>query len=359
MVFNLKHQPLKSIYLTYQILSTLFIRIPWWTLQSTFRSWRPRESWSLTRALLVRLIRHVGIVMKHVGGIAPRTSYKAIQPGPGVNGIWVDPVPNLIIGDVKAYAETGCEANDIYEVIVACDGIEQSRRERIDRRRRLSRGKTILERKNAMYRFHGLQESAEYISFSPACGGEATSTLDPSLWIQYPGNRYLVENQTSSEVKLPAPPGGILLLSPWTDLSDSNDQPGSSMFRNDRTDYLDAGQLVVQAKTFLGPHGSGASETNRYVSPACKHPSFDINFVGFPRTFIIVGDAEMLLDQIKTLHQRMVKDLGPGDGVGENEGKVRYLEAPDAVHDFLVFENFEPERSSTLKEIADWIAAWS
>jgi len=38
MVFNLKRQPLKSIYLTYQILSTLVIRIPWWTLQSTFRS---------------------------------------------------------------------------------------------------------------------------------------------------------------------------------------------------------------------------------------------------------------------------------------------------------------------------------
>jgi len=108
-----------------------------------------------------------------------------------------------------------------------------------------------------------------------------------------------VENQTSSEVKLPAPPGGMLLLSPWADLSDSNDQPGSSIFRNERSDFLDAGQLAIQAKTFLGPHGSGASETNRY------------------------------------------------------------LEAPDAVHDFLGLEYLDPERSSTLKEIADWIAAQS
>ena len=131
------------------------------------------------------------------------------------------------------------------------------------------------------------------------------------------------------------------------------------MFRNERSDYLDAGQLDIQAKTFLGPHGSGASETNRYVPPACKYPSLEINFARFPRTFIIVGDSEMLPDQIKTFHQLMVKDLGLGDGVREDEGKVRYLEAPDAVHDFLAVEYFEPEGSSTLKEIADWIAAQS
>ena len=64
----------------------------------------------------------------------------------------------------------------------------------------------------------------------------------------------------------------------------------------------------------------------------------------------------MFLDQIKILHQRIVKDLGSGDGVGENEGKVRYLEAPDAVHIFVLFEWHEPERSSALKEIAQWIA---
>jgi len=110
---------------------------------------------------------------------------------------------------------------------------------------------------------------------------------------------------------------------------------------------------------FLGPHGLEAGETNRYISPACMYTSFEINFIGFPRTFIIAGGAEILLDQIKSLHQRMVKDLGSGNGVGENEGKVRYLEAPDAVHDFIMFEWHEPERSSTLKEIADWIAIQS
>ena len=152
----------------------------------------------------------------------------------------------------------------------------------------------------------------------------------------------------------------MILLSPWSDLSNSNDQPGSSRFRNEQSDFLATGDgHDYMKKAFLGPHGLEASETNRYVSPACKYPSLEINFVGFPRTFIIAGGAEMFLDQIKILHQRMAKDLGSGNGVGENEGKVRYLEAPDAIHDFIAFEWHEPERSSTLKEIANWIATQS
>jgi hypothetical protein len=38
MVLSFKHQPLKGIYLAYQLLGTLFIRVPWWILRSTFRS---------------------------------------------------------------------------------------------------------------------------------------------------------------------------------------------------------------------------------------------------------------------------------------------------------------------------------
>ena len=318
-----------------------------------------------------------------------------------MNGIWVDPVPNLIIGDVKAYAETVSvtsiripgywihklgssvevasppQAGEKLIYSLHGGGYIQGSAHPTDIMATIPRG--FLKSVESVHRVFALEyrlSSGEppttvnpfpaalldaiagynylvnVIGFAPLdiiiCGDSAGGNLALAL------TRYLVENQTSSEVKLPTPPGGMLLLSPWTDLSDSNDQPGSSMFRNGRTDILDAGQLVIQAKTFLGPHGPGASKTNRYVSPACKCPSLEINFVGFPRTFIIVGDAEMLLDQIKTLHQRMAKDLGPGDGVGENKGMVRYLEAPDAVHGFLLFE---PERSSTLKEIADWIAA--
>jgi hypothetical protein len=45
----------------------------------------------------------------------------------------------------------------------------------------------------------------------------------------------------------------------------------------------------------------------------------------------------------------MAKDMG--------DEKVRYLEAEDGIHDFLVFDAgwHEPERGDTLKAIAKWV----
>jgi len=53
------------------------------------------------------------------------------------------------------------------------------------------------------------------------------------------------------------------------------------------------------------------------------------------------------------LRQKMSKDMG--------DAKVRYLEAPDSVHDFLVFDQGwqEPQRGETLTAIAEWVAASS
>ncbi len=282
-----------------------------------------------------------------------------------MNGTWVAPVPSLIIGDLKAYAEAASvESIRIpgYWTRKLASGIEVAAPPQA--------GEKVI------YHLHGggyIQCSAHpeditavirrglvnnVVGFSPLdiiiCGDSAGGNLALAL------TRYLVEKQSSTEANLPAPPAGIILLSPWCDLSESNAHPGSSRFRNENSDFVDTNEAYIAAKTaFLGPHGLEASETNRYISPACTYSSFEINFIGFPRTFIISGGAEKLLDQIETLHQRIVKDLGSGDGVGENEGKVRYLEAPDAIHDFIAFEWHEPERSSTLKEIANWIATQS
>jgi acetyl esterase/lipase len=346
-------------------------------------------------------------ITTRVGNIAPKTNYLAIQPGPGVNGVWVDPVPNLVIGDLKAYAETASvesiripgywtqklassigvtappQAGEKLVYFLHGGGYIQCSAHPGDITAAIPRG--LLKSIESVHRVFAIEyrlSSGELstavnpfpaalldalagynylvnvIGFSPSeiiiCGDSAGGNLALAL------TRYLVENQSSSEVKLPPPPAGLLLLAPWSDLSNSNDQLGSSMFRNEQSDFVVTGEgYEYMKKAYLGPHGLEASETNRYVSPACKYPSFEINFAGFPRTFIIAGGAEMFLDQIKTLHQRMVKDLGSGDGVGEGEGKVRYLEAPDAVHVFLLLEWHEPERSSALKEIADWMAVQS
>lgn len=85
--------------------------------------------------------------------------------------------------------------------------------------------------------------------------------------------------------------------------------------------------------------------TNRYISPASIYPGASATFKGYPRTYIVAGGAEKLLDQIRTLRSKMA-----ADGV-----KVTYAEFPDAVHDHILFHWHEPERTNALKKISDWL----
>lgn len=163
--------------------------------------------------------------------------------------------------------------------------------------------------------------------------------------------RYLVEHQASQDVQLPGPTGHLVLLSPWADMSKSHETPSSSTARNWKSDYL---RLSDYARTaFLGPHNQDYLETNRYISPASLQAS-QASFERFPRTFIVAGGAEIMYDQIVTLKNRLIKDLGEDDGTA-GEGKVRFYDAPDAVHDYLIFHWHEPERTQTLEAISEWL----
>ncbi|KAF8630640.1 hypothetical protein AX15_002791 [Amanita polypyramis BW_CC] len=407
MAFAFRRQPLKSIYNFYQLVTTLFGRIPWWILRSIPRSWRPRESWSLGRVLRVNLLRHHSEVSGRTGDLATEfnrgPNHLAILSGPGVNGVWVDAIPELIAGDLKVFADVSSVTSipipgywshklgvnfevasppKASEKLIYClhgGGYIHLSAHPSSLMASIPRG--LLEFTDLVYRTFSIEyrlSSGEpfvvanpfpsalidalagynylvnAVGFAPSdiiiCGDSAGGNLALAL------TRYLVENRNSTDVKLPAPPGGVILLSPWSDLSDFHEQPGSSMFHCSSSDFIFGGESYFYSKrAFLGPHGMEASETNRYISPACKYPSLKIDFHGFPRTFLVAGGAEVLLDQIRALKQIMVNDLGEGNGVEENEGKVRYLEAEDAIHDYLIFDWHEPERSSTLKEIADWI----
>lgn len=154
--------------------------------------------------------------------------------------------------------------------------------------------------------------------------------------------RYLIEHKGLSGMNLP---GKLLLLSPWVDLSDSHDLPGSSNLTLDM-DLLDS-NLSCFSTPFLGPFGMGFAMLNRYISPASLHPSVQAHFRGFPRTFIVVGTAERLLDQIRTLNNKMVSEM--------SDGEVTFFEAQDAVHDYLAL-NWHPQRPGTLKAIAAWLS---
>lgn len=185
--------------------------------------------------------------------------------------------------------------------------------------------------------------------------------------------RYLIEHnhldaEGGGEAKsLPPTPGRLLLLSPLCDMSTSHyNIPGSTMRTNARSDYVgtkhgpDAPATRYVVRAFLGPSQlcAGGAERNPYISPASLFldDKTEADFTSFPRTMIVAGDAEMLMDQIETLMRRMVRDLGTG-GDGET-GKVTFHAATDAVHDFLIFPWFEPQRTNALRAISEWFMVW-
>jgi len=97
------------------------------------------------------------------------------------------------------------------------------------------------------------------------------------------------------------------------------------------------------------PFGDEFCRENPYISPASKLlPRDQKVFAGYPPTLIISGGAEVLLDSIHTLYDRMKVELG--------EDHVQYLECQDAFHDFLMFTFAEPERTQALRTISEWLA---
>ncbi|KAI0248137.1 alpha beta-hydrolase [Lactifluus subvellereus] len=153
--------------------------------------------------------------------------------------------------------------------------------------------------------------------------------------------RYLVEN--NGLAGLPAPPGALLLLSPWVDVSYTIPPPGSRAAANATVDYIGAPKLSDYARrAFLGPR----DPLDPYISPGSNDPRMpSVSFDGFPRCFVVAGGAELLIDEIGVLVERM-KSMGD---------KVTYYEAPDEVHAYILFSWSEPERTATFRAIAKWL----
>lgn len=166
--------------------------------------------------------------------------------------------------------------------------------------------------------------------------------------------RYLVEYRESKSLgtnALPPPPGELVLCSPWADIGDSDVKPSMSMYTNIPYDYISlVGKNPPATKVnFVGPLGMTGANSNRYISPSSTAPTMGpVSFKGFPRTFISAGGAEILVDQIRVLRDRMIADIG--------EGQVEYYEVPDGIHDYMVLGWHEPERTETMRRIANWIA---
>ena len=101
------------------------------------------------------------------------------------------------------------------------------------------------------------------------------------------------------------------------------------------------------ALAYVGPFGLGMALHNRYISPASLYRAARASFTGFPRTFIVFGGAERLLDQIRTLRDKMMKDM--------DEGVVIYHEEPDGIHDFISYPS-HPGYCAVQDAIRNWLA---
>jgi acetyl esterase/lipase len=150
-------------------------------------------------------------------------------------------------------------------------------------------------------------------------------------------------------------PGALLLLSPWVDLGAGLRPPliGSSFIQNLTSDFVGGPHSqseLYATHAYAGNLGPSSLRANAYISPASPEIA-EVNFKGFPRACIVSGDAEVGLDAIRVLKDRMVADLGKGGRGGDG---VVYHEFVDAFHDFVGFEWFEPQRTQALKEVAAW-----
>lgn len=353
----------------------------------------------MSNAVLLQtsIIRHAMYVSARTGNLSTPPNHLAIKEGPGIKAIWVDPVPDQILGSVASWAAVaGVKPARIPgywldqpgadipvgqkpvpgEKVVYClhgGAYTQLSAHPSDPTANIAKG--ILQHCKNIQRAFSIEYRLSSLTPYETCNPFPTALIDALAGYNYlihtvgfdpsdiiiegdsaGGNlalaltRYLVEYPGTS---LPAPPSSIILLSPWADIGTSHDGPKASIetLTMDYLGSLDSKRGRWSREAFVGPHGMGAADNNRYISPASKSGSVNANFKGFPRTFLVAGGAERLYDSIVTLKEKMVKDMGEGTGPGQ----VTYYFAPDAVHDYIPLLWHEPERTETLKAIADWV----
>ena len=341
----------------------------------------------------------INVTLSNINVRAPTPpDYLAIKEGPGIKAVWISPVPELIVGEIKTCADAaGVEAVRIPGYWLEKGG---------------AKGKDVAPAapgEKVLYTMHGggyhtqSAHPSDVMSYIPLGLLQYSNTVSRALCLEYrltknshskpvnpfpaalidavagynylvnvlgfePANiiiegdsaggnlalaltRYLVENRGRGDVKLPAPPGGLMLNSPWCDLTGSDHHDGSTVFAHRGTDYLDitTAEFLGWIDEFVGPlnEEKRVGAANRYISPASQLPGMEgLSFAGFPKTIITSGGREVLADQISILKDRMRRDLGDA---------LVHHEMDEAPHDTLVMPWFEPERSTALGRLAEWI----
>ncbi|KAL4075073.1 Alpha/Beta hydrolase protein [Scleroderma yunnanense] len=409
MALEYAKQPWQTLYVAYELFA-MVILLPVWSVMYMFT--RPRPTWSWTHAMIVAYIRRSTLFAYKVDMrmFMGSPDYRAIPSTTkyNVEAAWIDGVqPHLITAEFTILASVACTTPiRIPGYWYARDGTAPKPNKPVAR---TNQKKVLLYFHGGAFTFlsahpkdpyaiplfrveyrlsstHPLPEQhpfpaaildalagyihlVEVVGYDPSniivAGDSAGGNLALALV------RYLVENQRGSASTniipgLPVPPGHLLLLYPWPDLSNSHaethmalTQPGvkhglaRSAYANDMDVVSDffvgRGYPSYSVLAYVGPFGLGMASSNRYISPASLSPLVQARFSRFPRTLIVAGGVDRFLDQAHTLRDKMMRDM-------PREGQVTYYEETDGVHGFLTMPT-SPGYRAAYDAIRDWLTS--
>lgn len=128
-------------------------------------------------------------------------------------------------------------------------------------------------------------------------------------------------------------PDGLVLFSPWTDLTCS----GKTYETKAKYDPMFTTNMPKDSANIYVPED--VKKTDPYISPLYG------DFTNLPRTLILVGDNEILLDDSRLFAQK-----------AEESGVDIEIDIwPNMFHDWWLFGSFIPETKQALDKVANWI----
>ncbi|KAJ7217309.1 alpha/beta-hydrolase [Mycena pura] len=401
MMFAFRQQPLKAIYLTYFVASTIFIRLPVWALMAAIPALRPRPSWPFRRALIFHAMKALVQLFFDIGfpvSMGHDSEKIASSPTASESGFaWVEPLADeQIVGELKELAAL----NNVQAVRTAGYWFHAAAPKNIGSVKNAAPDEIVILHLHSgghvMGSAHpkggpagpvcnGLLQHCSKITRIFSCGYRLASCVPFPAANPFPaglldslaGYRYLVHtvgfqpqqifvsgdssggnlaislvrylaNNASSALSLPVP-RGLVLISPSVEWGITHDGPESSWRLNLASDYSTPFFRGYTQKSLLGNLTTDMAYTSPWISPGSLklHPDDVENlFQGFPATFILSGEAEIARDSIRTFCNRLRQNIG---------NDKSYHEMKDVTHDVVTMEWFEPERTNALKDISAWI----
>ena len=128
-------------------------------------------------------------------------------------------------------------------------------------------------------------------------------------------------------------PDSTILFSPWTDLNCESETYQSKA----KADPMFIPQMTRDCSEYYVP--KSVDKKDPYISPAYGDLS------GLPRTLIMTGENEILLDDTRIIRQKAVNQ----------DVDIEVQIWPTMFHDWWLFGSFIPETKQCLTKIAEWI----